>query len=342
MQFIDNLLTIAKSTIKFKTEHKTESVSEANIDLIKNIINVDIEYKTGCKLYNKNNIIELFIDNNNIELLKKNIVLNLIPEIDFNYLFKSSCGLGLVFKNDNVLLYHNNTQIYEKDIKDYVYKNIITTYEHPELFMETIVTILEKFVKKDLSVKYNCLNIPLPYWKLFEIKCIRNNPDAMSIYSKYSIHEDIVSGNIYKITSVIDNHININEDIETDNYIRMEVFSYLGDEELDHFLNSLERYEKCRSSYEELINVLIEIINNSENKMIKFYYINKFFKIIPMCLSIIANSNINDNITSILNEFLENIYIVQSAGLKLSDEIIMSYTHVKDYLNTNDSIEDEI
>jgi hypothetical protein len=310
----------------------SESSSEILIDIneVKKLINLDIENMTGCKLYNKQSIIDkiysLDKSENIFKILKKEVSINLIAEISFNELFNTT--LKLIFKEDNIFIYHNDIILESKDFSSFV-NSIEHNYVISKMYLDNIITVLQKFVNKDLSVKYHCINIPKPYWKLFEIKCFKENPKATDVFNKYSFYDNIISGENYKKTEKIIQKILIeNEDI--DNNIKMEVFSYLNDVDFDYFLATIEKYESNQNNINQLIILLNDIINSASNKMIKFYFLNKLFKLIPLINNIV--SEIHNIIIKKIDEFPNDIYIIQTAGLTLSDEIITSFTFAKEYI----------
>ncbi len=95
MGSMTNYESIARAII-----NQPESNSnELNLETVLQVIDT-VENFTGCKLYNKvqltNKIVELPEDNFTSEA-RKTILSNLIPQVDFNYLFKSEMDFTLVF-----------------------------------------------------------------------------------------------------------------------------------------------------------------------------------------------------------------------------------------------------
>lgn len=186
---------------------------------LKNIILNDIEKATGCILYNKEQLIKETNDNflstkSNIEIIRKFIKLNLIAEINFNDIFKSQLNFSIVFKYDKIIIFHNNIVIDSKNIKNIREKiSCLINLSIKNFYIDNIINIIIKFINKELSVRFNCINIPVEYWKLFKIKCIKHDKDSESIYEKYISVKDIKSGYIYKQNHIIEPIKSIDNDM---------------------------------------------------------------------------------------------------------------------------------
>ena len=114
-------------------------------------------------------------------------------------LFKSDLEFTFVFNQDEVVIFYQNKKVELNSIND-IKKNLLENKLNSlpvitELFVDNIGNIIEKLIKKDLTVKYYLINFPTPYWKLFEIKSKRIN-------KKFIIDqnlEDIISGKHYHV-----------------------------------------------------------------------------------------------------------------------------------------------
>jgi hypothetical protein len=288
-------------------ENNNESINnEILIDAIDN----HIEKMTECKLYNKTILIDKIKNNLNIKMnyIRKFIIDNLLCEINFDYIFFNIFKLSLIFVNDNVSILYN-----KKQINIYEFKNILLEQYYDSLpivntiYVDTFINIINKFINKDLSVQYNCKNIPIHYWKLFEIKCLKINKNQYNVFSH-----------------IIDHNI---EEFET---FKLEILSYLNDEEIDIFFNNIN--DLNNNNINEILLVLVSIINNIQNNIIlKIYYINMYF------YYIIKYNNNNLNIINNLKEyknFLENnIIIFQNNDLKFIENTIFNLCQIKDQFN---------
>lgn len=310
-------------------------------DEIVDIINNKIERLTGCILYNKENVIK------KIDTLNA----NLIPIIDFND-FRNKFNLNLIFYKDQPQIVYNNTMITKSNIKD-IMKNIVETKrEHipviPNLFLENMENIINKFINKDLSVKYNCSNmttIYLPWWKLFEMKCYKQNKHANQVLEKYKYMDDIISGKNFaeedkendpelaqilkEIKEFEESKEDISDDKQMDDQYRMEVMTYLDDNEMGQFLEDIEKidnYNKesnIQKDIVEFIKFMLDIVSINHNKIYKVYFVNVLFKYIISKNNFLKNHyNFQKVVKSKINELEGDIVeLMQSSGLKLANEI---------------------
>lgn len=369
--------------------------NELNLEMVLDVID-KIETFTGCKLYNKdqltNQLVE-FPEDNFISEAKKAILSNLIPQVDFNSLFKSDMEFTLVFKEDNVVvLYKNNPVTIEnlEQIKANLLKNSIKDFPAiTELYIDNIVNVISKFINKDISVQYYCANIPLPYWKLFEIKCMKSNSTSQAIHDQCKELEKIITGQYFNVVksnnvqvigqtstqddddelksvlmqieeyegknknSNIDNNTNLNNMSDNDkkaleDIYRMEVMSYLNDNDIMVFLDSLEKidgFEKDgKYSDKEFItkymSFLLHSVGTMENKIAKFYCVYKIYCLINNVPWFIEqHEKMRTSVTNKINEFTDELYILQSAELKLYNGVNNTMDKTKEII---DSIEKKL
>jgi hypothetical protein len=179
-----------------------------NFDEIKHIILDKFEDMTGCKLYNKPQLIKDIesiiktdqskLINGSIEAINKNVV----PEITFNSMFKSNLDFTLVFKDDEIIVLYKNKKIELKNLID-IRTELLTNKLNDlpvisELYVNNILIVIEKLINKDIYVKYHLTNFPIPYWNLFEIKCKKSNSYFTNQLEKYKHLDAIISGKIYQ------------------------------------------------------------------------------------------------------------------------------------------------
>jgi len=343
-----------------------------NLDEIKNIIVNKIEDATGCKIYNKSNLIkyiETSIKDDESKLLSVSIEAinkNIIPEITFNSMFKSNLDFTLFFKDDEIIILYKNIQIDLNNLVDIKTDLISTKLNYlpviTELYVNNILNVIEKLINKNISVKYHLTNFPIPYWNLFEIKCKKTNSNQLNQYKHL---ETIINGKIYQPNNndiqIIKQHEKIESELnenlmqieesekkelkDIDNYHRIEIISYLNDVEVMYFLEKCEYIDNVESSLQTNINVneyitdyikmLLEFISNSPNKMIKYYMVNKIFKFI-MKINLINHSSFRNIVINKINELHDDIYIILTTELKFSKEIINTIDNCKIFI---DSIE---
>lgn len=358
--------------------------NQINLDIILQVID-KIEELTGCKLFNKdyltNELVELSHDNL-LNEAKKIIMKNLIPQVDFNTLFKSNLDFIIIFKDDDINILYKNKCINDNnlsEIKSDLLKNKLNNLPPiTELYVNNILDVITKFINKDVSVKYYCTNIPAPYWKLFEIKCKKLilNDNATNISDKCNELEKIISGKYYKPDKIqvinqtqddeelkavlmqIEEYENKDKKINTvilsdqdkkilDDIYRMEVMSYLDDNDIMLFLNTLEIIDTFDKAplYQDIpyinkyIKTLIEATSNISNKIAKFYYVYKLYNFINIVPEFISNhDNLRNSVVSKINEFNDELYIIQTAGIKLYDELLSVINKTKEMITNIEKI----
>lgn len=357
-----------------------KTIDQINLNMILQIID-KIESFTGCKLYNKdqltNQIVELSEDNFLIEA-KKIILKNLIAQIDFDSLFKSNLEFTLIFKEDDIIILYKNQQVNSDSFSqiktDLLKNNLIDFPKIAELYVDNILDVVYKFINKDISVQYHCVNIPVPYLKLFEIKCKKSNSTTADIQSKCKELEKIKTGEYFKskvIPSVqvlnqkqeddelkailmqIEEYENNKNSLDPTNLsdkekkslediYRMEVMSYLNDDEIISFLETNEKidvYSKENNYSNKLYftnycNELLSIINLNKNIIAQFYYVYKLYCLINNSKFIIEENNLlRDIISNKINEISESLYILQSAELKLYTGVLCTINKSKEIID---------
>jgi len=276
---------------------------------------------------------------------------NLIPQIDFKKLFKSDLDFTFVFNQDEIVILYKNKKVELNSIND-IKKDLLESKSEylpviTELFIENIGNIIEKLIKKDLTVKYYLIDIPTPYWKLFEIKSKRINNKIIFDQNL----EDIISGKHYQVNTnsesddeikaaliQIEEYEKINnkklseeQKKELDSHYRMEVMSYLNDEQMDYFLEKMEYIDdqeknldiKTKKDITMYVGQLLNFVNNTTNNMIKYYMVYKMFTFLLKCDDfLLLHDNFRNIVYKKVNQLLENdLVIFQSTGLDLSNEL---------------------
>jgi hypothetical protein len=156
-----------------------------------------------------------------------------------------------IFNKDSYSLLINNNEV------KILYKNGL--FDLSNIYDEQIKLILNKFINKDLSVKNDCINIPIFINKLFEIVCTKDGKFKNSSGSKDSMFEEIL------------NNINDTEK-----------------ERLNNFCDEINIIDKTTNNKEYIINFCEKISNNIERfpeiakiyliyRLYNYYYKNKFF-----------------------------------------------------------------
>lgn len=383
--------TIARAII----DQTGNNSNELNHETVLQVIDT-IENFTGCKLYNKVQLTSMmgeFPEDNFKSEAQKAILSNLIPQIDFNTLFKSDMEFTLIFKEDDiVILYKNNPITLEnlEQIKLNLVKNTLKDFPAiTELYVDNIVGVISKFINKDISVQYYCANIPLPYWKLFEIKCRKANSTTQAILDQCKELDKIVSGQYFNVNPTnniqiigqtpapddeelkavlmqIEEYEGKNQNSTTDNnstninnmsdneknaledVYRMEVMSYLNDNEIMIFLDALEKIDgfikDAKYSDKEFIakymKFLLDLSATMENKIARFYCVYKVYCLINNSPWFIEqHENMRSNVTNKIIEFTDELYILQSAELKLYHGVNTTMNKTKEII---DSIETKL
>jgi len=327
-----------------------------------------IEDATGCTLFNKSNLLlelKTIFDNQPNDLIKElsNIInKNIIPQINFEKLFKSDLEFTFIFKQDEIVILYKNKKIDLNSIND-IKKDLLESKSNylpviTELFIQNIGNIIEKLIKKDLTVKYYLINIPIHYWKLFEIKSKRVNNKI--IYDQNL--EDIISGKNYQVKTnsesddelkaaliqieeyekTDNNNLSEQQRKELDSQYRMEVMSYLNDEEMDYFLEKMEYIDdqeknidiKNNKGITMYVGQLLNFVNNASNNMIKYYVVFKMFTFLLKCDDFLhQHDNFRNIVHKKANQILENDFvIIQSTGLELSNELSKILYKMKDFI----------
>ena len=356
-----------------------------NLDMVLQVIG-KIGEITGCKLYNQdqltNQLVELD-EENFVEQAKKTICENLIPQVEFNTLFKSNLGFTLVFNQDDVIVLYKNKPVTVENLNS-IKSNFVENNKEilpcvSEMYVNNVCQVVEKFITKDISVQYYCTNIPQPYWKLFEIKCKKANTITQSIKSQCQELDKIITGEKFKVRqsnnvqvlnqestvddpelraalmqieefenknkSINSNNASLsdNEKKALDDVYRMEVMSYLNDNDIMQFLDVLEKIDgfdkEAKYSEQEFITKYFKFVLESTslmgNKIAKFYYVYKLYCLINDAPWFIEkHDGMRANVANKINEFTEELYILQSAELKLYHGIVNTMNKTKNLIDS--------
>lgn len=377
-----------------KNKELVNNMESLTIEQIEMIVNNLFEKKTGLTIYNKTFLMmdiqkkieelkktDSSVQPNMMELSYEPIIKNIVPEVKFATLFKSNLDFSLIFDSDDIVILYQGNKIELKDLdwvsKDLLEKKLAYLPDISEIYVGNIIKTLELFLTKDLTVKYHCVDIPQPYWKLFEIKCKKTNPYCNKNISNYSDVNKIISGDYYKepepvqvtnqnddpelqdilkqIKEFEENEKNKitgkvslnNEYLEAnDGHYRMEIMSYLNDEELMFFLDLMEKIDSSAKnlsfSNDNMIINHIKLILDSNmifinNKMLKSYLIYTAFKFIQKCEEFISkHDGLRQTISLKLNELNNDIVVIKTAGLHYSKAIDQVFQTTRDFI---DSIE---
>ena len=352
----------------------------ASFDKIIDIIMNKFEDATRCKLYNKSEIIKEIktkfeADKSNLmsassEAINKNI----IPEISFSTMFKSNLDFTLVFKEDNIIILYKNKNVELENLVDIKSDLLVNKLECfpaiTKLYVDNIITVITKLINKDISVKYNLVDFPTPYWNLFEIKCNKASSNISKQLEKCEYLENIITGKLYNQIKEPDtnsefkailmqieelenkdtldkNYENVKKTLsdkdlkERDNNHRMEILAYLNDNEVTYFLDKLEYLDELDKTLsttdnDNIINyirILLESVSCTSNKMIRYYIVNKIFTFIMKIKDFLINhKKFRDTICNKIIELQDDIYIIQTAGLDFSKEIVCTFDKCKIFM----------
>ncbi len=346
-QLIQYILNLSKPLLNF----------EYNKDFIQDLVNNKLEAMTRCNLYNKKDLLEE-IDNLSIKSLDSIsmiIMKNMLVVIDFNIMFKSGFNIHIMFnKDDPIILYENKMVDNTEAALFKVRQNILETKLDLlppiyNLYLDTIISNIMKIISKDLSIIYSCCNIPPPYLKLFEMKCIKTNIHARDTLTKYKYIDDIITGYMYQKHTIVEeqkedselasmlkeiNEYENNKDNNDDTY-RMEIMAYSNDNEVAYFLDTNEKIEKLNK--ENIINYIkafLDAVSNIDNKIMKIYYINWMLKYIMTIEDFISkNASFCNIVDNKINELYDQLYIIQSSEISFGKEVTITFTKAREFID---------
>lgn len=278
---------------------------------INQFINHDFERETNSILYNKKEILDIIKkeDIKDSSKIMELLLENYIPYISFEKMFKSDLGFNLLFHEDEVIILYKNERV-KLDNLDNIKSEIIDKYADTDNLITVIprmniINIIKKFIEKDLSVKYICKDIPIAYWRLFQIKCNKSNTIDNSQY-----YETIINGTQYKNKTI---EIKENKDIENDQIYRMEIMNYIEEEDMDKFFGYLEYLdqmpitfdpEKMNTTYSILyIRTILSFIRENNNTISNYYLYNRILKFVIS----LENNNIDITIDVTLLKEINNL-----------------------------------
>lgn len=322
-----------------------------NIDNIDGLVNHTIEKTTGVKIYNKNELLKEIVSKNitDVDQISNIIARNMLMQIKFETVFKSDLGFSLIFNNNKPIVIYRNKRVALTDLenirKDILESNFIIMPKNNKLFVDTLFIIIEKIINMDWSVTYYCIDWIQPWSSLFENKCYKHDKDMKLKLNSYSYMDDIMSGKLYKtieeekydeefIKEIIDKD---DEKKNNDTMQRMEVMAYLNDNEVSYFLETLEQFDNM--NYDALgetkvLNQLLGFTSNADNKIIRFYFINKLFQYIMTIKDfLVKHTNLSIQVNKKLDDITDDLYIIQSAGLNLSFELTSTLIEAKEFMN---------
>jgi len=369
MEYINSNESIEQHILSYILNISLTMIKDINLDMI--IQSIDkIKDLTGYTLFNKSQLYNKLneIPNKDLLLETKNIIWkHVIMQIDFNTIFKSNLNFTFIIK-DSIIILYKNKQVDANNIldikKDLIKDNIDIFPIIYQVYIDTLCNIIMQFIDKDLIVKYYCTNIPIPYWKLFELKCNKINSINILYHEKCKQLDSIILGNYYQPTQQLpltnNNEEQINElnndtikeysslsnvDVEYkifDNDYRFEVMAQLNDDELNSYLeiiDKLDMFDKINNlSDEKYIHKYIKILVDATditNIIAKFYYIYKlydFFCKIPEFIKI--HTSFRKTVTLKLYEIINEMYIIQVYGLKLYDALLITINKSKELIDT--------
>jgi hypothetical protein len=334
-------------------------LKEINLDMI--IQSIDkIEDLTGYKLFNKSLLYNQLTEIPSKDLLletKKIIYKHVIMQIDFNTIFKSNLNFTFIIKDFIVILYKNQ-QVDANNIldikKDLIKNNIDIFPIIYDVYVDKLCDIIMHFINNDIIVKYYCTNIPIPYWKLFELKCNKVNPKYNEKYNEKCRELGFIITGYNKDNS---NSILINDCEKKhlpDSVCRIEVLSYISDaDDLISYLEIIKKIDEFDKNVQQTdesyictyINTLINAAN-IKNTILKFYYIYKIYDFIckiPKFIKI--HTFIHKTIINKLNQIIDVIDISKensSIGMELQLKSPNLYKTLISTLNKTNELIDTI
>jgi hypothetical protein len=221
----------------------------------------------------------------------------------------------------------------------------------PELYIENLKTIIDKFNNIDVSVVYNCSNINSIYWNLFAIKAKKKYPSTYVQMNNYNYIKDIISGDIYKEDDVNmmehehkDSFSDSDEPYENNNEIfRLEVMSYLNDSQVNSFLNMDENvstnedkivdYDNKEQVVEHISSMLN--INNTDDipTLGKIYFTNKLFKFMLNCKNFLATyPKFTVTVKKKIIEIEQEATLIKFAKINLTQDFIKTLKMTKELI----------
>jgi hypothetical protein len=318
------------------------------------LVNKTIEEMSGCTIYNKNEILKRVVDMDNDSFIKE-ICKNIVPELSFEK-FKAM-GFSIIFVNDEVRVLYTNT-IVDSSFVDKIPSESLNKPPFPELYIENLKTIIDKFNNIDVSVVYNCSNINSIYWNLFTLKAKKKYPDTKVNTNANKHIQDIISGAIYKddddIKAIMkeinmmehehkDSFSDSDEPYENNNDIfRLEVMSYLNDSQVNNFLNMDETvhtneenivdYDNKEQVVEYISNVLN--INNTDMPTLgKIYFTNKLFKFLLNCKNfLVTYPKFMVVVKKKIIEIEQDSVLIKFTKINLTQDFIKTLKMTKEFL----------
>lgn len=329
-----------------------EKIVTANPEDRPLLVNKIIEELSGCTIYNKNEILKRVVDMDNDSFIKE-VSKNIVPELNFEK-FKAM-GFSIIFVNDEVHVLYNNTRV----ISSIVDKISLESHDKPpfpELYIENLKTIIDKFNNIDISVVYNCSNINSIYWNLFAIKAKKKYADTGFHLNANKHLQAIISGAIYKedennmmkeidMMEHKDSFSDSDEPYENNNEVfRLEVMSYLNDNQVNSFLNLDENV--CNSEDKdkvldynnkervvEHISSMLNINNTDIPTLSKIYFTNKLFKFMLNCKNFLAtNPKFMITVKNKISELEQESPLIKFAKINLTQDFIKTLKMTKELI----------
>jgi hypothetical protein len=344
---------LLKSRLEKISQNTTSPNLTVNFDELTHIILEKLEKTTGCKLYNKDSIIkelETSIKTDELKLMDvaSNLIdININPEISYDTMFSPLLDFTFNFCNDEVMVFYKNKKVELKDLES-IQKDLLTNQANKlppivDLYVENIIMVAKKLINKDITVKYNLINIPKPYWKLYEIKCKKSGVNMSKQLDEYRFLETIMDGTYYASklpsdqtsgsacsTETVDPELAAilmeieefekkelpqtltdKESKELENHYQIEIMSYLNDDDLISFFEIIETIKKewlivnqnSKPELDKYMLILFDLISKSNNKMINFYIVDKLLSTVLLIQKYIEMNN--DFYNAIVNKIIE-------------------------------------
>jgi hypothetical protein len=224
----------------------------------------------------------------------------------------------------------------------------------PELYIENLKTIIDKFNNIDVSVVYNCSNINSIYWNLFAIKAKKKHPCTLVQMNNYNYIKDIISGDIYKEDDIMkeinmiehehkDSFSDSDEPYENNNEIfRLEVMSYLNDSQVNSFLNIDEEVSisedkvldyNNKEQVVEHISGMLNINNTDIPTLAKIYFTNKLFKFMLNCKNFLATySKFMVTVKNKIIEIEQDSVLIKFTKINLTQDFIKTLKMTKELI----------
>lgn len=310
------------------------NVNEINYENFDDIIK-DIEKKTFCKIYNKENIL-LNIKNNNpvyTEILKL-ISINSICHVDYNYLFANDkLNFSIIFYKDSIKILYKNKIISNENISEIKKDLLLFPDNYLELYVDTIIQIICKLVDMNLSVIYNLDNFNKIYYKLFELKCKNKEKNILYFDKIINPKTRIITSSEYTkslFNLYMKDDKKIRDELELELEYSIQHNSQFKDiyYKLDqiNYINLYQNMDDYKRYCANTLTSFIELVNINPIRSIKHYIAFKLYIFINLNIQFVKPyKNLKLVIYNKQNEFRESINISPPHSNLLKNNILRQF-----------------